>query len=115
MHALYSACGSAGLPWEERTAEEYYENCRRCEIRVTLTTAAERDLLVSKFIWMPAAQKGKLKGRLIQYAATEFPTLQVGDRLEPSFFINGCGEVGSCPDTVDSDVLAAASLRNLCR
>ena len=79
MHSLYHRAAIIDWPWADRAS--YDDRCRAHEIVVAITTPHERDV-VSAALAFWKGKKGR--GRTVARAIPEFPSLQVGDRLEPS-------------------------------
>ena len=78
---LYEHEGASptGLPWHTNTPSDYDQACRRCEIKVTIETVANRNVIAAALHY--DKRKDGCRGRALR---RDVAGLLAGDRLEPS-------------------------------
>ena len=85
LHSLNQCCsmGHSDVPlWPLRGHEEYESACRRCEVDLVCTTAAERKMVSDSIEWAP--KKARRGPTVIRDVVIGGVALKIGDRLEPS-------------------------------
>jgi len=84
LHSLYHDMRD-GMQWQLRSNLMFEQACRKCEIRVTLLTQADRITLLRSLRWRKATKPVPIGGR-IMVDDVNIGGVQVlaGDRLEPS-------------------------------
>ena len=86
MHLYYQHCTVLGLPFIDRTPDEYDASCRHCEIELTLETPEQRrQLITDGQLTLLKGKQGKGLTVTKDFIPTNFPAgLRIGDRIEPS-------------------------------
>lgn len=104
LHSLYDDLSDNDGPgWPLRSASDYFNGVKRCEVHVPISSVSERSELDALLVWSPPQRPGVKKttkpigGRVVveEKTLTSGIKLFPGDRLEPSSTLCDIGSLSA--------------------